>query len=524
YNVTDNCNNQTDCHTTVTVVDCKKPTPVCKNGLVVELDPPADTIQVTVYAIDFNAGSFDNCPGDLQFSFSADTSYTQHTYYCEDVGQQTVQMWVTDASGNQDYCETFIIIQANLGQCPPGDTLVVNVSGTIANEDENPVENVMVNLSGESNGAVLTNGTGAYNFANIPVGNDVTVTPEKNDDPLNGVSTFDLVLITKHILGVQLLDSPYKLIAADANNSSSVTTADLVELRKLILAILPEFSNNTSWRFVDNDYVFPEAANPWAEEFPEVININDIPASVLDADFVAVKIGDVNGSANLLGSADERGVNPFILTTNDQSLVAGKGVQVKVMAADFAVLGYQFTLNFNREALTFQEMIPGVAKEENFGFTLLDKGAITTSWNGDASGNPVLFTLVFKARRNGNLSDYLSLSSRFTAAEAYGLDGALMNVELTFNGQSNAGFELYQNMPNPFKNATLISFNLPENSGGSLSIFDISGRVIAQIERDFTKGYNEIIIDRNELPASGVLYYTLKTATHTATRKMIVVE
>jgi hypothetical protein len=523
YNVTDNCNNQTDCHTTVTVVDCKKPVAFCKNGLVVELDPPADTIHVTVLASDFNAGSFDNCPGDLLFSFSADTAYTQHTYYCGDVGQQTVQIWVTDASGNQDYCETFVIIQANIGQCT-GDTLVVNVSGAIANQDENPVENVMVNLSGESSGAVLTNGNGLYNFANISIGNDVTVTPEKNDDPLNGVSTFDLVLITKHILGVQLLDTPYKLIAADVNNSASVTTADLVELRKLILAIIPEFSNNTSWRFVDKAYVFPETANPWAAEFPEVININDIPASVLDADFTAVKIGDVNSSANILGGAEGRNSNPFILTADDQRLAAGQDVRVEVSASDFKVPGYQFTLNFDREALDFQEMIPGVAKEENFGFTLLGEGAITTSWNGDASSEHVLFTLIFRARKSGNISDYLSLNSRFTVAEAYNLDGALMNVELTFNGQRGPDFELYQNMPNPFKNATLISFNLPEGSAGKLSICDISGRVVAQVARDFVKGYNEVIINRNELPASGVLYYTLQTATHTATRKMVVVE
>jgi hypothetical protein len=275
---------------------------------------------------------------------------------------------------------------------------------------------------------------------------------------------------------------------------------------------------------VDKDYVFPESANPWSETFPEVININNIPANVLDADFVGVKIGDVNGSANLLGGAEDRNNNPFILTAENQRLAAGQDVKVEVKAAGFKVLGYQFTLNFDQEALDFQDLIPGVGKEENFGFTMLGKGAITTSWNGDASSDNVLFTLVFRAKKTGNLSDYLNLNSRFTAAEAYNMDGALMNVELTFNGQPGSDFELYQNMPNPFKNSTLISFNLPESGAGKFSISDISGKVVALIARDFDKGYNEVIINRNELPASGVLYYTLKTATNTATRKMIVVE
>ena len=60
------------------------------------------------------------------------------------------------------------------------------------------------------------------------------IVPYKNDDPLNGVSTFDLVLINKHILGVELLNSPYKMIAADANKSNYISTFDIVELRKLL--------------------------------------------------------------------------------------------------------------------------------------------------------------------------------------------------------------------------------------------------------------------------------------------------
>jgi hypothetical protein len=101
------------------------------------------------------------------------------------------------------------------------------------------------------------------------MGTDITITPHLDENPLNGVTTFDLVLITKHILGIQLLDSPYKMIAADVNNSSTITTADMIQLRKLILGIYDDFPNNTSWRFVDADYVFPDPTNPWLQEFPD---------------------------------------------------------------------------------------------------------------------------------------------------------------------------------------------------------------------------------------------------------------
>ncbi|MBI5914869.1 MAG: T9SS type A sorting domain-containing protein [Bacteroidetes bacterium] len=522
YVAADNCNNQTQCTTTITVKDCKKPTPYCKNGLVVELMVPSG--MVDVWAVDLNAGSFDNCPGTLKFSFSADVNDLGNSYTCDDLGQQPVEIWVTDASGNQDFCETFIILQANMGQCG-NNPLVANVGGAVSNEANESVENVTVNLSGESSGTVNTTANGAYVFTAIQAGNDVTVTPEKDDDQLNGVTTYDLVLISKHILGTAYFDSPYKLIAADANNSGSVTTFDIVEIRKLILQLVSEFPSNTSWRFVEKSYVFPNPANPWEAQFPEAASFNDIPAGASMADFVAVKIGDVNGSAatNLTGGNDDRSSGTFLLQTDDRPVTKGEEVTVEFTAEELDVFGYQFTLNFDTKSLEMVEVQPGVATEQNFGFTLLDKGAITASWDGSANAND-LFSIEFHAKADGKLSDMLSINSRFTAAEAYRTNGDLLDVQLSFKTSAAQRFELYQNTPNPFKGSTTVGFNLPRAGVASLTITDVSGKVLRAFEREFAAGYNEVQLSSNELPASGILYYTLKSATETATKKMIVVE
>ncbi|MBL0081567.1 MAG: hypothetical protein IPP37_03640 [Saprospiraceae bacterium] len=71
---------------------------------------------------------------------------------------------------------------------------------------------------------------GSYNFLSLPNG-EFTVSASKTDDYSNGVSTFDLVLIQRHILGLAKLDSPEKLLAADVNKDGKVTASDLVELR-----------------------------------------------------------------------------------------------------------------------------------------------------------------------------------------------------------------------------------------------------------------------------------------------------
>jgi len=531
YVANDNCNNQTACETTVTVRDCKKPTPYCKNGIVVELMVPVnagDNAMVDVWASDLNDNSFDNCPGALKFSFSANTDDNGRTFTCADLGQNEVELWVTDAAGNQDFCVTSIIIQANMGQCDD-DPIIAGVTATEIGEGVQDV-NVNINSPAGFDVNVVTDNDGVF-MNGVPAGGDYTVTPVLDENPLNGVTTYDLVVISKHILGVDLLDSPYQIIAADANKSNSVTTFDLVELRKLILFINTEFPNNTSWRFVDKDYAFANASNPFAAQFPEVINLNNLTSSELAADFVAIKVGDVNGSAavNFASTEDRNMVGDLVLNTDDVILTEGETYTVEFKATDFAVSGYQFTLNFDRNALDFVEVLPGLATEANFGLTMVNEGVITTSWNSNsvktlATGD-VVYGLTFTAKQSGRLSNMLNINSRYTTAEAYTADAELLNVALSFNNTLVAdGFELYQNTPNPFASNTTIGFYLPEATSATLTISDVQGKVVKVIEQDFVKGYNQVDLKRSDLGATGVLYYRLDTDSDSATRMMILVD
>ena len=522
YEVEDGCGNHSYDEIVVTVVDCKKPTPYCVEGLVIEI---MQTGMIDIWASDFDAGSFDNCPGDLKLSLSPDVNDTQRIYTCDDLGQQPIELWVTDASGNQDFCATFVEIQDNMGVCPGAGAPLV--AGAIANEVDVPVEGVDVELSGSGNNSAVTDANGEYSFTVPMSGGDYTITPSLLTDADNGVTTIDVVLITRHILEVEPLDSPYKMIAADANNSGSITTLDVVAIRKVILLQEEGFPDNTSWRFVDASFVFPDPTDPFSSGFPEVINYNNVTEDILFADFVAIKVGDVNNSAqtNADGAAVEmHNAETFVLHTADKQVQAGEEVAVSFSADQLDVLGYQFTLNFDKEALELVEVQNGVTTEENFGLSLLNEGAITVSWNGEAK-DATQFTLVFKARQNTSLSEALSISSRYTKAEAYDQNGALMNVALAFNGTvATNGFELYQNTPNPFANETTIGFNLPEAGEVSLKVYNLSGKVVLLKKVSAEKGYNEITLNAQTLGATGVLYYTLETADETATRKMIIME
>jgi hypothetical protein len=82
-------------------------------------------------------------------------------------------------------------------------------------------------------------------------------------------------------------------------------------------------------------------------------------------------------------------------------------------------------------------------------------------------------------------------------------------------------FALYQNEPNPFEDQTTIGFTLPAASSATLTVYDEIGRVVFTQKGEYGKGYNALSLDRMLLNTSGVLYYTLETATDVATKKMI---
>jgi hypothetical protein len=81
---------------------------------------------------------------------------------------------------------------------------------------------------------------------------------------------------------------------------------------------------------------------------------------------------------------------------------------------------------------------------------------------------------------------------------------------------------LLQNQPNPVGEETVIGFQLSTASQASLTIRDISGRLVFEQMIDATAGINQLRINRNVLGAAGVLTYTLTAGDFTATRKMVV--
>lgn len=176
-----------------------------------------------------------------------------------------------------------------------------SISGIITNEAGRPVAGVDITLSGPADASATTGPDGMYQFDDVPLGQPLGLALRKDDDFQNGLSSLDLVFITKHILGLDPLDTPIKIMAADVNGSNSLTTLDQIGIRKVILGIDLEFSGRPAWQFFPAGYTFSNPSNPFLEPMPDIFMINNFTEDITDMDFIGVKSGDIDDSADTGG-------------------------------------------------------------------------------------------------------------------------------------------------------------------------------------------------------------------------------
>ena len=169
---------------------------------------------------------------------------------------------------------------------------------------------------------------------------------------------------------------------------------------------------------------------------------------------------------------------------------------------------------------------PGATMQADNFAIFVAHAALTTSFNAPRSAAMAEFTVRFRAREAGRLSQLLYLSGRITPAEAYPAADVTrpMDVKLRF-GPTNAipdRFELFPCTPNPFPEQTAIGFRLPVATTATLRIVDTAERTIYVHTADYAAGLHSLPIHKSDSEASGVFFYQLQTPTDNAVRKMMV--
>jgi hypothetical protein len=529
WSVRSGCGNLSTCEDKIRLEDCKQPTPVCINGL--STVPMPSTGNVTIWAKDFDASSFDNCTPDdqLRFSFSGTVYQPSRLFTCADIialgVEIPINVWVWDNWNNKDYCSTTIVFTDPSGVCglPSG-----GVSGVISTPQQGEtIANTDVRLShgGQVFESMVTADNGTYNFPVVPVGMLYSLAAGRNDNPRNGVTTFDLLRLQKHILGIEPLTSPYLMIAADANNSGKISAIDLVEIRKLILGRTEEFPNNSSWRFIPKSYVFSDPYNPWP--------FNETSSFTVDStgrieDFVGVKVGDLNQSVNTHfngNGIETRSEHSTSFSILDKDVDAGEEFDILLDLSDMdtRVSGGQWSLVFDGlKVKSIFPIVPGMTEEMWYMFDSTLRCAWTSPEPLSVAG---VLTIHAEATKSGRISDMVSLDRAFMTDEIYDEDGNTYNLSLDWRDENSIlkgeEVQLHQNRPNPWDEETIIPFELPDRGEVNLSITNALGVEVANISREFPAGKQQFKISNQSWPA-GLYYYTLRFGDVQLTKTMLI--
>jgi|GEM_PF-632495 len=406
---------------------------------------------------------------------------------------------------------------------------LLTVAGNIkwSTDPNQGVKDATVTISGNAAGSGDSDADGNYSI-DLYSGGNLTVTPVKNINKFNGVTAADATRIQQHVTGNPLLGAPYPRIAADVNKNNSISVQDASLIKQALLGN-PQANTlwNTSWRFVDADYVFLNPNVPW--NFPESIALNGVNSSQTDVNFTGIKLGDVTTPAANPALRPE----PLVLRTSDQRLQSGQIMAVPVSVEGFAhVAAFQFVLHFDADALALQHISTpegSLLSLGDFGTYDAAQGEIRTVFaqpqGAEMTNGDVFFTLHFTPLQSGAwLSEAIHLDATLLPAEAYTPDMEVKPIDLVFS-QSSATGQLHdpkpalRAIPNPANDQTRLHFTLPVADEAFIRVINLNGKVLLAQRARYDAGAHVLPMTFTQ---AGVYMAELRTAKGVEVVKIVV--
>lgn len=525
WRANDNCGNAIQCTYLFTIKDCFAPNLLCINSISRSLE---SNCLASIDAEDFVVSATDNCTPDSMLVYgirkagqgTGFPAQTNLTYDACELGPQNVEVWVKDENDLFVNCLANVIIEDNSGNCDCPLNADIGLQGCARTADSAKLENYTIRatlMTGPASTVLEKTVTDScYSGAfNVPMNSShkVVLRAKRNDDHLAGVSTFDMLQTAKHILNLQPFQTMYQWLAADVNASGSVTTFDIVETRKLILGIYDSFPAVPSWRFIR------PLANP-GDLMSAVKDTYQLTAPNLIADtiftgldFVGIKMGDANLSANFGGNdTDDR--SPLTLTAADRFLAAGETASIPIRLTETAILkGWQLAVAID-PASAVVEAVEGLPE----GQFHVAGNELRALWF-DPEGRRIvpedaLFSLRIKALRPVLVSELITLSEKKLVAEAYGIapGGGEERRRLTFQAgaQAQEGVAFFPPHPNPFGDEARFGLLLSRPAEVRLELFDIAGRRVLTRQIEMGAGRQSFVLRAGDLPGKGLFFYRMQ--------------
>jgi len=438
-----------------------------------------------------------------------DSALSQENFDCRDIGIHEILIEGITASEEFFACKELVVVYDSTSNCSDVIQVPKAILGKILTQEGVPVQNVSISLiSSDLSIFKNTNEDGIFLFNDLA--NDTyLIEPNKKMDYGNGVTTQDLLIVQKHLLDLKRITSPYQLIAADINNSKTITAWDMILIRQIILRAIDEFPDNASWRFVKADHEFSDPSNPFDEVLPVSYEVDYLPVISINNNFTAIKVGDLNNSviANQNQVSKSRSTpTPFFQLSNKR-FQEGEVFTVHINTTqNFEATGFQIAFELEGTVLSL-EGIQGIAEEAYSNIGDIIRVSHTNLSNPQYSKQQSILQLTFRAKKQGNLIDHFRLEQSSFINEWY--DSTLQQYPLGLHFVQTPNLAVSSNYPNPFTHTTLLPISVPYQGLLYLSVYNLRGNEIWSTQKEVAAGLYEVPITA-PFPNSGLYLYRLK--------------
>jgi hypothetical protein len=376
-----------------------------------------------------------------------------------------------DIRGNTA-AETMTLLQEKIEALFPKQCTVNDPFGNPMEEVEMTVDAVGFDTT------FLVNGT--YDLSGVASvqNRSYTLKPSRDGYPA-GLTTYDLVLISKHILALEPLQCPWQLIAADVNCNGSITTFDIVTARKVILGIESNFPCG-SIRFM------PDSA---------------LVSNGKCQSFTGVSLGDVNAGPctdSLSAPVLERNI-PNKLWFRDRQLKAGESVLIPFYTEHPAQAeGLQFDLHYNPTKAEITQISSDILPDLTPETWHAKDGHLRLSWlhlpGVEILPQSALFQVQINVLQDVWLSELLQWSPQPDfPAEIYSPKGYKHSLRLGF-WQGIA--QIY---PNPAQGYFWIGLETGEGDQ-LIQLTDVQGKKVLEERYSLDKGFHRLEINCPNVP------------------------
>lgn len=548
------CGSQVSCEVTITVKNKVSPVPYCLPGLIVALMPVDSTHDgipddgmIEVWAKDLDHGSYAKCQKQgLIYSFSADTKDRSRIFTCADLGKNEVQLWITDSSGNQSFCKTYIEIQNNNAKIPnckkdsatgthptsliiagnilsptgtrmPGihahlvdqnsfvitekrDTqirisydTIVRQSGTVFYLQK---KDTSIKLTYDTVKAIITtthdaDDHGHYSFNNLVRGKNYKVTPGSSEDPGCGLDINDAIILLRFLLGVDPMNTPYQRIAADLNADGAINNMDFNLLYAIIKGEKTPSEIQHPWRCCPVKY---DLTKP--NEFKDYISFDPLKEDAQNADFIIFAAGDLDLSCKLENlTATARSLDNYVTLVSEVTRIEA-GIPTNIFLR-FA--------NEHLHVLQVAKLSSGIQVEFNDkNWRILTESNQMYAVNLDPEGNQFI-ELKLLSPASFNIEE---LPGKI------GLTANLLRRVEIITQDITKKIEIINVYPSPLYTGFPINVEISSSTDESvtISLQDVQGNIQNKINADLKKGINMISMLIEEGTASGI--YVLKCKSH----------